>query len=267
MNAPQASLATLLQKPAPRAVVATICGEGGMGKTSLAAAFPSPVFLRTEDGMESLGPNAPMSFPIATSSQDIIDQLMMLGREDHPYQTAVIDSVTKLNILIEQEVVAADPKKPMSINQALGGYGAGLAAVAERHRKIKVICDQLVQYKGMNIVFIAHADSETVELPDQDAYTRYTFRMNKRSVSHYADDVDIVAFIKLKTFTHGDGDRKKATSTGERIITCYPTPNHISKNRYGIASDLLFQAGTNPLAEYVPALRAATHQPTQQEVA
>ena len=225
-----------------------------MGKTSLAAAFPSPVFLRTEDGMESLGPNAPMAFPIASGSQDIVDQLMMLGREDHPYQTAVIDSVTKLNILIEQEVVASDPKKPMSINQALGGYGAGLAAVAERHRKIKVICDQLVQYKGMNIVFIAHADSETVELPDQDAYTRYTFRMNKRSVSHYADDVDVVAFIKLKTFTHGDGDRKKATSTGERIITCYPTPNHISKNRFGIESDLIFSKGENPLAPFVPAL-------------
>ena len=261
------SLAEMLSRPTPRAVTVTICGEGGMGKTSLAAAFPAPVFLRTEDGLESLRDNAPMAFPLATSSREIEDQLMMLGREDHSYRTAIIDSVTKLNILIEQEVVAADPKKPASINQANGGYGAGLAAVAERHRKIKVICDQLLQYKGMNIVFIAHADSETVELPDQDAYTRYTFRMNKRSVSHYADDVDIVAFIKLKTFTHGDGDRKKATSTGERIITCYPTPNHISKNRYGIASDLLFQAGTNPLAEYVPALRAATHQPTHQEVA
>ena len=266
MNAPQASLATLLTKPAHRPVMVTICGEGGMGKTSLAAAFPAPVFLRTEDGMVSLK-DAPMAFPIAQSSQDIIDQLMMLGREDHGFQTAVIDSVTKLNILIEQEVVAADPKKPASINQANGGYGAGLAAVAERHRKIKVICDQLVQYKGMNIVFIAHADSETVELPDQDAYTRYTFRMNKRSVSHYADDVDIVAFIKLKTFTHGDGDRKKATSTGERIITCYPTPNHISKNRYGIANDLVFVQGTNPLAQFVPALQATHPTIQQQEVA
>lgn len=260
------SLTDILSKPAHRAVTVTICGEGGMGKTSLAAAFPSPVFLRVEDGMESLGENAPMAFPLATSSREIEDQLMMLGREDHPYRTAVIDSITKLNILIEQEVVAADPKKPTSINQANGGYGAGLGAVAERHRKIKAICDQLVQYKGMNIVFIAHADSETLELPDQDAYTRYTFRMNKRSVSHYSDDVDVVAFIKLKTFTHGEGDRKKATTTGERIITCYPTPNHISKNRYGISSDLVFVQGTNPLAQFIPALRGQQEAtPTEQQ--
>jgi len=260
-----------VSKPAHRAVMVTICGEGGMGKTSLAAAFPSPVFLRLEDGMESLGADAPMAFPLVGTSREIEEQLLMLGREDHDFKTVVIDSVTKLNILIEQEVVAGDPKKPMSINQALGGYGAGLGAVAERHRRIKTICDQLVQYKGMNVVFIAHADSETVELPDQDAYTRYTFRMNKRSVSHYSDDVDVVAFIKLKTFTSGDGNRKRATTTGERIITCYPTPNHISKNRYGISNDLVFVQGTNPLADYVPALRGTSNPPNevtqQQEVA
>lgn len=257
-----------VSRPQHRAVTVTICGEGGMGKTSLAAAFPAPVFIRTEDGMESLGANAPMAFELATSSAQVEEQLKMLGREEHAFQTVVVDSVTKLNILIEQEVIAADPKKPASINQANGGYGAGLAAVAERHRNLKTICDQLVQYKHMNVVFIAHADSEIVELPDQDAYTRYTFRMNKRSVSHYSDDVDVVAFIKLKTFTHGDGDRKKATTSGERIITCYPTPNHISKNRYGIASDLVFEQGTNPLAAFVPALKgtneAPNHQPTEE---
>lgn len=262
------SLKEILSKPQHRAVMMTITGDGGVGKTSLAASFPNPVFLRTEDGMESLGANAPMAFPLAGSSGDIEEQLLMLGREDHDFKTLVIDSVTKLNILIEQEIVAGDPKKPASINQANGGYGAGLAAVAERHRQIKAICDQLNQYKGMNVVFIAHADSEVVEQPDQDPYTRYTMRMNKRSVTHYSDDVDVVAFIKLKTMTYGDGDRKKATTTGDRIITCYPTPNHISKNRYNISQDLVFEPGTNPFAPYIPALsNEQATQPATEEVA
>lgn len=256
------SLANVLQKPTYRAVQVTLTGEGGVGKTSLAASFPSPVFLRTEDGMESLGDDAPMAFPLATSSQQIEEQLMMLGREDHDFRTVVIDSVSKLNIMIEQEIVSSDPKRPQSINQAMGGYGAGLAAVAERHRKIKSVCDELTQYKGLNVVFIAHADSETVDQPDQDPYTRYTLRMGKRSVTHYSDDVDIVAFIKLKTLTRGSGDRLKAITDGSRIITCYPTPNHISKNRYGITTDLVFSQGTNPLADYVPALQGT--QPTEQ---
>jgi GTPase SAR1 family protein len=262
------SLSTLT-KPTYRAVQVTLTGEGGVGKTSLAASFPAPVFLRTEDGMEALGDDAPMAFPVANSSQEIEDQLLSLGREDHDFKTVVLDSVTKLNILIEQEIVSSDPKRPQSINQALGGYGAGLSAVAERHRKIKAVCDQLTQFKGMNVVFIAHADTETVDQPDQDPYTRYTLRMGKRAVSHYSDDVDIVAFIKLKTMTRGSGDRLKAITDGSRIITCYPTPNHISKNRYGIDKDLIFLPNTNPLAEFVPALRAyaPTTQPMTQEVA
>jgi hypothetical protein len=139
----------------------------------------------------------------------------------------------------------------------MGGYGAGMAAAAEKHRQIKALCDQLIQYKSINVVFIAHADSETVELPDQDPYTRYTLRMGKRAVTHYSDDVDLVAFIKLKTYTSGDGERKKAISDGSRIITCYPSAAHISKNRYGITKDIAFDLGTNPLADFVPALSQA----------
>ena len=263
------SLSEMVSQPQPRAVQVTIVGEGGVGKTSLAAMFPSPVFLRTEDGMESLGANAPMAFPVAGTSQEVEEQLLMLGREEHDFRTLVIDSVSKLNIIIEQEIVAGDPKRPASINQANGGYGAGMAAAAEKHRKIKAICDQLTQYKGMNVVFIAHAETETVDQPDQDAYTRYTLKMGKRAVSHYSDDVDVVAFIKLKTMTRGNGEKLKAITDGSRIITCYPTPNHISKNRYGIRNDLVFHENTNPLADYIPALGGTqpTDQSIQQEVA
>lgn len=254
------SLSQMLAQPAPRAVAVTLCGEGGIGKTTLACSFPDPVVIRCEDGMESLGANSPVAFPIADSSQQVIDQINMLGAEEHGYRTLVIDSITKLNVLIEQEIVASDPKEPKSINQANGGYGAGLAAAAERHRQIKHLCDQLLRWKNMNVVFIAHADSEILELPDQDPYTRYTLRMGKRAVTHYSDDVDLVGFIKLKTFTRGDGDRKKAISDGTRVITCYPTANHISKNRYGITEDLVFRLGENPLAPYMPVFN---HQPTQ----
>lgn len=248
------ALQDVLAKPLHRAVQLTITGEAGVGKTSLAAHLPNPVFLRTEDGMESLGDDAPMAFPVADSSAAIEEQLKMLGREEHDYRTAVIDSVSKLNILIEREIIEGDPKKPASINQALGGYGAGLSAVAERHRQIKSICDQLTRFKGMNICFIAHSDSEVVDPPDSDPYTRYTLRMNKRSVSHYSDDVDVVAFVKMKTLTRGTGERLKAFTDGSRIITCHPTPDHISKNRYGIDQDLTYPPSTNPFAGIIPAL-------------
>ena len=89
----------------------------------------------------------------------------------------------------------------------------------------------------------AHAMSERVNPPDQPEYLRYSIRMHKDSVSHYSDNVDLVAFIKLKTFV---SEEKRASTSGQRIITCYPNPAHISKNRYGITKDLDFAEGVNP---------------------
>ena len=249
-------LSTLSAPRGQRPIIATIVGGGGLGKTTLAASFPAPIILRVEDGTASLAGREEFKdvalSPLIPSSADLLSALNSLAVEDHPFRTVIIDSVTQLNTLIESEIVAADPKAK-SINQAMGGYGAGHSAVSERHRQVRECAGALVAKKGMNVVFIAQADSETVELPDADPYTRYTIRMHRKSVSHYSDNVDLVGFIKLKTFTTGDSERKRAHSDGSRIITCYPTPSHISKNRFGIKTDLPFIEGENPFAAFIPA--------------
>ena len=251
------SLASLTA-PEIRAVHVTLVGEAGMGKTSLAATFPSPVFIRAEDGMAALHGQNVQAFPVAKSINDVLEQIGVLLREEHDFKTLVIDSVTQLNVLIEKEVIESDPKKPKSIAQACGGYGAGFTAMAEYHRRIRAGCDLLSEKKGMHIVYVAHADVETIDQPDQDSYSRYTLRLHKKSISHYVDNVDCVAYIKLQTFTSGDGQRKKATTTGERIVTCYPVPSHVSKNRFGITEDLTLELGVNPFTDFIPSLKTKT---------
>ena len=90
----------------------------------------NPIVIRAEDGLQAL-PNGqrPDAFPVLESESQLWEQLTTLIKEDHPYQTLVIDSVTALERLFMQSVVDSDPKKPKSINQAMGGYGAGLMAV------------------------------------------------------------------------------------------------------------------------------------------
>lgn len=232
-------------------IIMTIVGEGGIGKTTFASLFPKPIILRTEDGTMSLdGRDDVALFPVAKSSKECFSYIEMLGTEQHDFKTLIIDSITQLNVLIEKEIVELDPKAK-SLNSALGGYGAGFSAVSEVHRKFREWCGMLSSDKNMNIVFIAHTDTEVIEMPDQDAYTRYTIRMNKKSVSHYSDNVDVVGYLKLKTFTTGGGDKKKAISSGERIMTCYPTANHISKNRLGISEDITILKGENPFLQYI----------------
>ena len=103
----------------------------------------------------------------------------------------------------------------------------------------------------MNVIFIAHSDTETLELPDMDAYARYTIRMHKKSLPHYTDNVDLVAQIRLKTFVRGDGERKRAISTGDREIICFPQASSTTKNRFTITGplDFSFTAG-NPFEQF-----------------
>ncbi len=246
------NLSALSRPKADRPIICTLFGEGGMGKTTLAAMFPKPVFIRTEDGTASLVGNEDVSlFPVAQTYQDVLDAIEALATQEHDYKTVVLDSITQLATLIEAEIVAADPKAK-SINQAGGGYGAGYNTAAERHRQVREWMGDLAYEQGMNVVFIGHADTETLDLPDMDAFGRYTVRMHKKSIPHYTDNVDLVAFIRLKAFTRGDGDKKRAISTGEREIICYPQASSVTKNRFGVTQPIAFTFdGGNPFNEFV----------------
>ena len=244
-----------IEKPHDRPIIATITGDAGMGKTSLACTFPKPIVIRVVDGLQAIPKDKrPDAFPVIKTKDDIFDQMKALIKEDHEYKTLIIDSVTAADRLFVQHVVESDGKAK-SINQALGGYGAGLNAVASMHGLIRKAAGVLNERKGMNVIFIAHADTETIELPDQDPYTRYNLRMNKKSLAPYIDDVDLVGFLKLETFTTGDGERKKAISDGSRLLVTYTTAANVSKNRYGITEDLPVVLGVNPLIDYVPTLK------------
>ena len=246
------NLKSLSKPEGQRPVICTLFGEGGMGKTTLASMFPKPVFIRTEDGTASLVGNDEVSlFPLATSSQDVLDAIEALATEKHDHKTLVIDSITQLATQIESEIVEAD-SKAKSISQAGGGYGAGYGQASERHAQIREWAGSLAYEVGMNIVFIGHADTETLTLPDMDPYNRYCVRMHKKSIPHYTDNVDLVGLIRLKTFTRGDGDKKRAISTGEREILCFPQASSVTKNRFNISEPLPFTFdGGNPFAQFL----------------
>lgn len=243
-------------KPQDGAVICTITGDAGVGKTSLAATFPKPIFIRAEDGMQSIpAKHRPDALPVINKVDELFAQLQALGKEEHDYKTAVIDSVTQLETLFAEYVIESDPKNPKSLAQANGGYGAGFGAVAALHGRVRKAAKMLRERRGMNVVFIAHSDVTTLELPDEDPYSRYELRLHKKSMANYVDNVDLVAYIKLETFTTGDGERKKAISSGNRIAVCYTAAAQVSKNRFGISEDIEVPHGKNPFVQYIPSLK------------
>jgi len=241
-----------IEVPEDTPVALTICGDAGVGKTVLAASFPNPIFIRSEDGMKSIPKHKrPPSFPIVRSVGDVWDQLLWLLKNDHNYNTLVIDSVTTLERIYINELVESDGKAK-SINQVLGGWGAGKNAVIAMHQRLRKGCRLLTERKGMNIVFIAHANIEGVRPPDGEDYQRYSINLiDDKSVSPYVNDVDLIGFIRLVTYVRGeDGERKRAVSTGERELVCHMTASSVAKNRYGIEDPIEIEQGVNPFLQF-----------------
>lgn len=250
------SLLSTVSKPLPRPIICTITGDPGVGKTVLANTFPKPIFIRAEDGLESIPEDKkPDAFPVLSSVDNLWQQITALVKEDHEYKTLVVDSVTQLETLFGEYVVENDPKRPKSLAQANGGYGAGYLAVASMHGRLRKAAKILNEKKGMHIVFIAHSETTTIELPDSDPYSRYELRLHKKCQPHYTDNVDLVSYLRLETFTTGDGEKKKAISSGQRIAICHTDAAQVSKNRYGIKEPLQVEEGLNPFLNFVPSLK------------
>jgi hypothetical protein len=249
-----------ISKPVDRFKFFTIYGGAGIGKTNLAATFPKPIFIRFEDGMQSIpNENRPDAFPVAHSFNDAATQLLALLNEQHDYKTVVIDSITKAERIFIEEIVKTSSKEvgtnatdAKALAKAAGGWGAGYQILSNYHQRIRNGCGMLAEQKNMNIVFIGHAEIEPVDLPDMVKYQRYGLKMNKQSLAHYVDDVDLVGFLRLETFVMTDDNKKaKARSSGERILQCTSAASSISKNRMGIADDLAVQFGINPLSQFL----------------
>lgn len=244
-----------------------IAGDPGIGKSTLGATFPKPIFIRAEDGLRRVSAivkeNMPDSFPPLNGDVDLLfEQIKALGTEEHDYKTLVIDSITKLENDFVDKVLKDDENKPKSINQAFGGYGRGFDHVAYYHDKLVKFADKLRQKKRMNIVFLAHTEVKSIDLPNSDPYSVFGMPLSKKSLMPYTHHSDLIGFLRDEVFVkHKDqksaatGQKGKAVGSGRIMLTAHKTPWCCSKNGYGIDSDLVVDEGENPLIDYIPALQ------------
>jgi hypothetical protein len=265
------------KKPTVQAPVLTIVGFPGVGKSTLAALFPSPIFIQAENAesvfeswADDVKPTMMPELPSANRkrntkpSEVMLDQLRELVTVDHPFKTVVIDAITTANTLFESEAIEFDGNpEATNIGEAAGGFGKGYLQVAALHAKIRNACEHL-RRKGMAVVFLAHSGINKVKnRPDVEAYSTWSLDMHEASRKVYVATSDAVLYLKSKEFVMGsDKDKKgniktygKMTSTGERVLICASegTIGYVdAKNRYDLPEEIEVPKGENPLLELIP---------------
>jgi hypothetical protein len=246
------NILSFVRKSVPLAPRITIYGKQGIGKSTLANQFPSPLFFLTEEfylnNVDYIG--------VVKSYDKFIEGISKLAAIDKPpFKTLIIDSISNLDALIVNEILREEKLskngKHPSLNSACGGYGAGFQAAQQMHRYVKSILDNF-QKKGVTVIYIGHLTTTKYKAPDLDDYDRYSIVMNHdKSREVYIDDVDAVFFCKLKSFVNTtESGRSLISSTDDRIILSGVSDAHISKNRFNMPMEL--EMSFESIKQYIP---------------
>ena len=210
-------------------------GLSGMGKSTLGATTPLPIFLPTEDG---LGEIKVARFPLIILYDDFMNYLNMLKEESHPYKTVVIDSLDWLELLVWDRVCATAGTKSIEDIGWSKGYVFALTFWDEILVKLDELRDQ-----GMIILFLAHNEIKTFHPPDGEAYDRYQIKLHHKAQSKLTEWADCVLFATYKVYVQKDspGDMKgKGVGSGERVIYTEERPAFKAKSRYKMPFEIPF---------------------------
>ena len=223
-----------------------IYGQEGVGKSTVGAAAPNPIFVQTEDG---LGEIDTAKFPLAKNLNDVLAALNALRDEPHDFQTVVLDSADWLERLIWDQVCAEFGVR--SIEKADGGYGKGYVHALGHWRKVVALLNDLRETRGMIVIVIAHSKVERFEDPENSAYDRYTPRLHKSATSLLCEWADAVLFatkrfrVSKEQGSGFQGERAIATAIGgdggdggERVLRTVGSPACVAKNRFGLPSEI-----------------------------
>jgi AAA domain-containing protein len=154
-----------------RAQRITIYGPNGIGKTSLAAQFPLPIFLDTEDGTT----HQDLTRIQTPTEEAFFDALRVLGSEEHSYKSLVIDPIDVAEKFNRERVL----KRHKIKNIEDFGYGRGWTYLREEFDLFLCGCLDGFIRRGMHVIAIGHSTVKRIQPPGlSDAYDRYELKLD-----------------------------------------------------------------------------------------
>lgn len=234
----------------PGAAKAVFYGPEGIGKSTLAAKMPDPVFVDVEGGTNQL-PVARLPRP--TSWSMLLDEVRAVRDGDVPAcRTLVIDTADAAEALCKTHVMAKRGWE--SIEQP--GYGKGFTEVVEEFAHLLDLLSEVAEH-GTNAVLLGHSIVANVTRPDETAYTTFSLNLvDRRNASDCAlvkQWADMVLFLDYKVYVTVGRDGKGRAEGGARVVRTTHGVTWDAKNRFGLPDEMPLDDAT---AERIASLMA-----------
>lgn len=238
------------------AVKTLIYGPEGIGKSSLAATWPSPVFIDIEGGTNQL----PVArFPKPTSWAMLMDEIKTVRDGDIPCSTLVVDTLDAAERLCIAHITKRDGKDSLEAY----GYGKGYTILQEEFGKFLDMLSEVVE-AGYNVITVGHSDLRKFERPDESgAYDRFELKLTRKVAPMCKEWADMVLFCDYKTYVETDQSGKAKARGGKRIIRTSHSVTWDAKNRFGLPEELPLDLGNIPeeLEAVIPDMKSTYDKP------
>ncbi len=211
-----------------------IYGIEGVGKSTMGADAPNPIFIAAEAGVHHLDV---AKFPQPTSYGEVMDCLRVLYAEDLGYRTLVIDTIDFVDDLVHAHARAESGMT----EEKWVAYGAGVKVAKPYHAALLAALEALRARRRMEVILIAHAQTKRFENPSGPDYTRYSVNLQgDATVTMYSRWVDSLLFFHFEDLVKkGEGiEKNKGVSTGKRLLHTKRVAAWDAKSRWEIPEEI-----------------------------
>lgn len=182
------------QLRAPRII---LLGVEKIGKSTFAASAPAPVFLpiKGEEGIDDIDVS---KIPTCNTLEETMGWLYSLGRDEHSYETVVIDSASTLEPLIWDSVCQKNGNVD-SIEKVMKGFGKGYTEAQKVWRQLTEVLDALRAERNMTSIIIGHTKIKRFDDPIGGSYDTFMWDINEKAFLLLYRWADVILFANTKT--------------------------------------------------------------------
>jgi hypothetical protein len=226
-----------------------IYGIEGVGKTSLASTYPTPIFIDCEGSTSKLDVSR-LEVKNYESFKTAVK--LICSAECDSFKSVVIDTTDWLENIVIGQILKEDDAKTITDKRHYS-FGAGDKRIEEFFRTKIIPSFEFIMKQGKNIVLVSHAHIKGVDDPVVGRYDHYTLKMGKTASAVLKEWVNNVFFMNYEVNIKKNYGIGKDTATGGKDVFVYTqrTPQYNAKRRDKLADKIRFAEGVNPYPQII----------------